>query len=167
MKLNGVTDIELKFSIHAIAHKMYNSSRPNSVPCEAVDLAYKIVKNDLEFDLAELQLIQFSKNLESIRATKPNPWKFGPLLVCLFFYVQNFFPSKGTIVWRKNLLVLYQINEFITELGDNFASIMDVYFDDFKAKMENRFRIPQTLVEEFEKDICFLVDYDKTYIQAV
>jgi hypothetical protein len=66
LKLNGVTNIELKFAIHALAHKMYSSSRQNSVPCEAIDLAYKIVKNDLVFDLAELQLIQFSKNLESI-----------------------------------------------------------------------------------------------------
>ena len=33
--------------------------------------------------------------------------------------------------------------------------------------MENRYRIPQTLVDEFEKEICFLVDCDKTYIQAV
>lgn len=44
---------------------------------------------------------------------------------------------------------------------------MDAYFDEFKEKMENRFRIPKTLVDEYEKDICFLVDYDKTYIQIV
>lgn len=164
IKLNAVTDVELKFSIHAIAHKMYSSSWWNSVPCEVVDLAYKIVKNDLVFDLAELQLTQFSKNQESIRASKPNPWKFGPLLVCLFFYVHKFFPSKGTVVWQKDRPIMYQINDFITELGDNFASIVDAYFDEFRAKMENRHRIPQTLVDEFEKEICFLVDCDKTYI---
>jgi hypothetical protein len=81
--------------------------------------------------------------------------------------VQKLFPSKGTVVWKKDRPVIYQINEFIIELGDNFENIMDAYFDDFKEKMQNRFRIPKTLVEEYEKDICFLVDYDKTYIQVV
>lgn len=57
MKLNGVSDVELKYAIHAIAHKMYSNSWSNSVHYEAIDLAYKIVKNDLEFNLAELQLI--------------------------------------------------------------------------------------------------------------
>ena len=43
MKLNSVSDMEIKFVIHVIAHKIYSSSRLNSVPCEAVDLAYKVV----------------------------------------------------------------------------------------------------------------------------
>lgn len=167
LKLNGVTDLELKYAIHAIALKMYSSSRPNSAPCEVVDLAYKTMKKDLEFDLVELQLVQFNKNLESIRAAKPNPCNFGSLLVCLLFYVLKFFPSKGNVVWKKDRLVFYQINDFITELGDNFANVMDAYFNYFKQRIDNRFRIPQTLVEEYDKDICFLVDYDKTYIQAV
>lgn len=66
MKLNGVTNMEIKFSIHVITYKIYSSSQKNSVPCEAVDLAYKIVKNNLSFDLTELQLVQMSKNLERI-----------------------------------------------------------------------------------------------------
>lgn len=148
LKLNGVTDLELKYAIHAIVHKMYSSSQANSVPYEVVDLAYKIVKKDLVFDLPELQLVQFCKNLENIQATKPNPWKFGSLLVCLFFYAQDLFPSKGIVVWEKDRPVLYQINDFITELGDNFANILGAYFDKFKEKMENGFRIPKTLVEE-------------------
>ena len=54
MKLNGVTNMEMMFSIHVIAHKMYSNSRQNSIPCEAVDLAYNVMKKNLSFDLAEL-----------------------------------------------------------------------------------------------------------------
>ena len=52
MKLNGVIDVELKFCIHVISHKIYISSIPKSVPCEVVDLAFKVVKNNLQFDIA-------------------------------------------------------------------------------------------------------------------
>ena len=139
MKVSTVTNVELRFGIHIISHKIYSSSRPNSVPCEAVDLAYKIVKKNVEFDLSELLLSQLNKNMDSIRTSKNNPCKFGSLLTCLFFYIQKLFPSKGTVVWRKNIPILYQMNEFIAEMGENFDSIMDNYFEDFKERMNNRF----------------------------
>ena len=56
MKINNVSNVELRFGIHIIAHKIYSSSRLNSVPCEAIDLAYKVVKKNLEFDLSDLLL---------------------------------------------------------------------------------------------------------------
>ena len=56
MKISSVTNMELKFNIYVIAHKIFSLSRLNSVSCEAVDLAYKIVKNNLSIDLAELLL---------------------------------------------------------------------------------------------------------------
>ena len=56
MKISYVIDMELNFGIHIIAHKIYSLSRPNSVSCEAIDLAFKVVKNNLSLDLAELML---------------------------------------------------------------------------------------------------------------
>ena len=134
------------------------------MPYEVVDLAYKVVKKNLEYDLVDLMLKQLNKNMESIRTSKNNPCKFGSLLTCLFFYVQKFFPSKGSVVWRKDTPVLYQINEFIAEMGDNFDNIMDNYFEVFKEKMNNRFQIPQKLVEDYKDDVYFMVDSDRVYI---
>ena len=57
MKLNNVTDMEIKFSIDVIINKIYNSSHPNSMPCEVVDLAYKVVKKNLSFELSKLHHI--------------------------------------------------------------------------------------------------------------
>ena len=105
--------------------------------------------------------------MDSIQTSKNNPCKFGSLLTCLFFYVQKFFPSKGMIEWRKDVLVLYQMNEYIVELGENFEGIMDSYFEVFKEKMNNRFQIPQKLVEDYKDDICFMVEKDRVYIQAI
>ena len=73
LKINNVTDVELRFGIHIIAHKIYSSSQLNNVPCEVVDLAYKVVKKNLEFDLSDLLLKQLNKNMDSIRTSKNNP----------------------------------------------------------------------------------------------
>ena len=56
MKISSVIDAELKFGIHVIAHKIYSLSCQNSVSCEVVDLAYKVVKNNLSYDLENLLL---------------------------------------------------------------------------------------------------------------
>ena len=148
MKINKVTDMDLKFGVHVIAQKIYSSSHLKNMSCEAIDLSLKVVKNNMSFDLAELMLNQFNKNMESIRTSNNNLCKFGSLLTFLFFFVQNFFPSKGSVIWRKDVPILYQNNEYITEMGENFVSIMDNYFDSFKEKMNNRFIIPKKLVED-------------------
>ena len=44
---------------------------------------------------------------------------------------------------------------------------MDNYFDAFKEKMNNRFRIPKKLVEDYKDDVCFMVDCDRVYIQVI
>ena len=107
LKISSVTDVDLRFGIHIIAHKIYSSSQSNSVPCEAVNLAYKIIKKNMEFDLLDVLLKQLNKNTDSVKTSKNNSFKFSFLLTCLFFYVQKFFPSKGIVVWRKDTLVLY------------------------------------------------------------
>ena len=55
----------------------------------------------------------------------------------------------------------YMPNAYIFEMGKNYNSIMDNYFDAFKEKMKNRFWIPRKLVEDFKDDVCFMVDSDK------
>ncbi len=65
------------------------------------------------------------------------------------------------------MLVLYQINEYIVEMGENYSSIMDNYFDASKEKMNNGYRIPKKLVEDYKDDVCFMVDSDEVYIQTV
>ena len=66
--------------------------------------------------------------------------------------------------WRKNVPVLYQINEYIAEIDEIFESIMDNYFEAFKEKMNNRFKIPKKLVNDYHDDVCFMVDCDNVYI---
>ena len=67
-------------------------------------------------------------------------------------------------MWRKDTPILYQINEFIEEMGKFFERVMDICFEIFKENMNNRFWIPPKLVEDYKDDICFMVDCDRVYI---
>ena len=107
MKISSVTDMELKFRIHVVAQTIYSSSHLNNMSCKVVDLALKVVKNNMSFKLSKMMLIQFNKNMESIKTLNNNPCNFGSLLACLFFFVQFFSPSKGSVIWRKDVPILY------------------------------------------------------------
>ena len=87
MSIDSILDLLISFIVKVIAHKFFQSSRPNSVFCMVVDLGYKIVKRDHTYDLAKLSLQKLSKNLEAIRKTKSESCEFGSLLVSKFFYV--------------------------------------------------------------------------------
>lgn len=108
---------------------------------------------------------QINENLATIRRTKGTQCKFGAILVCIFFYFQNEFPSFGKVAWKTDRIGISQVNNYIEQLGDNFDSIMTSYYEDFKKIMKQRTRIPVSLVEKHVNDICFLVDIDFTYIQ--
>ena len=49
-------------------------------------------------------------------------------------------------------------------MGENFESIMDAYFENFKENIESSLRISNKHVDDYEKDIWFLGDYDKVLL---
>ena len=52
-------------------------------------------------------------------------------------------------------------------MGENFKRVMENYFEVFKEKINNQFRVPPKLVENYKDDVCFMVNCDTVYIQAV
>ena len=99
-------------------------------------MGYKIVKKDHTYDLAKLQLQQIMENLGAIRRFKSAQCKFGSILISIFFYVQNEFPSFGKVSWKTNKFVVVQVNEYIEQMGENFQTIMTSYFEDIKMSMK-------------------------------
>ena len=51
MIIDTITDPLIAFVVRVIAHKFYQSSRLNNVPCITVDMGDKIVKKDHTYDL--------------------------------------------------------------------------------------------------------------------
>ena len=113
MSKDCIEDPLIEFVVHVIAHKFYQSSRLNSMSCDAIYLGYKIVKKDHEYDLVELHLQKLIENLEVVRKDKNISCKFGSLLVCIFFHVQNYFPTVGRVTWDRNKTIVDQLNELI------------------------------------------------------
>ena len=101
MTIDTISDPLIEFSIKVISHKFYQSSRLNNVPYIVVDVGYKIVKKDHTYDLIELQLQQLVEKLGAIKKIKSAQCKFGSILICIFFYMKNTFPTFGTIAWKK------------------------------------------------------------------
>lgn len=125
------------------------------------------MKKGLQLNLAEFMLGQLEENMRTIKVARSNTCKFGSLLLCTFFYLQNFFPSVGSVEWDINRPIIIQNSEFVQNLGKNFEPIVEDYFGKFNERMEKRTRIPAQLVEKFKDDICFLVDADTTLIKVV
>ena len=157
----------IDFTVRVISHRFYQSSRLNSVPCIAIDVAYKIVKKDHNYDLAELMMQKINEKLGAIRKSKGAQCKFGAVSVCMFFYVMKEFPLVGKVNWDQKKTIIEQINGFIAQMGENFDARMTSYFEYFKKSMKQRMRIPVSLVEQHVKYIFFLVDIEYTYIQTV
>ena len=76
------------------------------------------------------------ENLGAIRKSKSSQCRFGSILVCIFFYVQNEFPYFGKVGWKTNRSVATQVNEYIEHMGENFESVMISYFEAFKKSMK-------------------------------
>ena len=102
MIIDTITKPLLDFAMRAISHKFYQSNRLNRIPYIVVDVAYKLVKKDHTYDLAELMLQQINENLGAIKRSKGSQCKFGSVLVCIFFYVMEEFPSIGKVNWNSN-----------------------------------------------------------------
>ena len=120
MTIDTIKDPLIDFSLRIISHKFYQYSKLNSVPCIAVDVSYKLVKKDHTYDLAELMVQQINENLGAIRKSKGAQYKFGAVLVCMFFYVMKEFPSIGKVNWDQDKTIIEQINGFIAQMGKNF-----------------------------------------------
>lgn len=71
------------------------------MPCMAVSQLQNIIVKDHEYDLAKLQRSQLAENLTSIRKIKNSMHKFGSLIMCITFYVQNYFLLLA-IFFRSN-----------------------------------------------------------------
>ena len=106
------------------------------------------------------------ENLGAIRKSKGAQCNLGSILICIFLYVLEEFPSFGKVNWKSNKSAITQINEYIEKMGDNFEPQMTSYFKDFKKSMKQRSIIPLSLVEQHINDIYFIVSIDHTYIQA-
>lgn len=143
LNISTIKDPAVKFAAHVIGYKIFQSSRPNSVPYNTMDMAYKIVKKDHRVDLAKLLLHQLHDNMKKIKENKSNTCKYRSLLVCTFLYLQKFVPGIGKVNWQSVKLITAQISDMMRSLGDNVNKDFHAYFKEFQTRMQKRSKIPK------------------------
>src|SRR5271156_5742188 len=115
----------------------------NIISSTATSTTYKIIKQGKKMDLVEILLHQFEENMCTIRSSRKNTCKFGSLIMCIFFYFKEYFPSIGKVTWDTSTPITIQIGEFIESLGKIFDNIMHEYFKIIKEVLQARTRLPK------------------------
>jgi len=168
MTVEDITEPDVKFASMIIGYKIYHSSRENSVPGTAIYTAYQMLKENADYDLCELLVNQLFENLQ-IKKDKKNSFKYGNLILCLFFYYMNELPRSSGWIWQNDRPVAIQIRDYLHGLGDAKARKIALwgYFKNFQSMMHARERIPQSLVEKYRDTVCFMVETDQCLMEAV
>jgi len=169
MTIDDISDPDVKFASMIIGYKIYHSSRENSIPGTAIYTAYEMLRKNADYDLCQLLLNQLMENLQKIKKDKKNSFKYGGLILCLFFYFMNELPGSNGWVWENDRPIAIQIRDYLHGLGDNKAQNIALwgYFKNFQNMMQARERIPQSLVEKYKDTICFMVETDQCLMEAV
>lgn len=138
MSVNNINDPVVKYASMVIGYRIYYSSRLNSIATASIHIAYQMVKENVDYDLAEALRSQLMVNLEAIKKDKKLRFKFGQLILSLFFYCQNYFPSIGDMQWISGTPALLQMKNSIIMIKDKYDNISWGYFKEFQNKIHAR-----------------------------
>lgn len=110
MMIDDIATMDVKFSSMVIGYKIYHSSWENSISGTTIYVAYEMVKQNVDYDLCELLIGQLLENLGKIRKDKKNIFKYGNLLICLFFILHiGEVLGVGKVQWNNDKLFRYRI----------------------------------------------------------
>lgn len=77
-------------------------------------------------------------------------------------YFTKEIPGTGHKDFGYDTPVGKQLQEAFTGMGTDRDNNITYYFKTFQSKMRARERIPQSIVEKYDKQICFLIKRDET-----
>lgn len=111
MIVNSIKNDLVKYACMVIGYQTLSASKINSISAAMVNVTYRMIKEDASFDLCTDMQRQLLLNLKSIKQDNALRFKFGQLLVGLFFYFQGYFLGVGEIQWSADQPVTEQIKE--------------------------------------------------------
>lgn len=160
MTINDIIELGVRFSSMVIRYKTYHSNWDNFVSGTLIYVAYQMINENAENDLCELLQSQLIENIGKIKNNKKNSFKYGNLLLCLFFYFMNEFARVGKVQWEGDRPVAIQIKDILYRIGDRKERKTAIwgYFKSFQSEMQARERIPKSIVEKHKDTICFMVN---------
>lgn len=123
MTVNNINYPAMKYASMVIGYRIYYSSGMNNIPTTTIHTAYWMVKENVDYDLVEALRSQLMVNLEAVKKDKTLRFKFGQLILGLFFYFQNYFLGIGDVQWIEGTPTLIQMKNNIRMLKEKFDNI--------------------------------------------
>ena len=90
MKVNNIQDEEVKVISKILGYKFNNSSSVDSIPAGFIHTTYVAVHGE-EVNLCEIVHTQLLENITKMKTTKRTVFRFGYLLMNIFFYAAKKF----------------------------------------------------------------------------
>lgn len=109
MTINDILMHDIKFASMVIEYMIYHSSYKNFVSGTAIYAAYEMIKENKKYDLCELLWSKLMKNLTKIKQDKKNTFKYGTLILSLFFFFMNEISRIENVQWAYDKPVAIQI----------------------------------------------------------
>lgn len=99
MTIDDILEDGIHFASMVIGYKIYYSSQKNFVSGTTVYTAYEMPRENKKYDLCELLQSELINYLKKIKENKKNPFKYGTLLLCIFFYFKSEILGVGLVHW--------------------------------------------------------------------
>lgn len=167
LKVSDITDNNVKYYSMVIGYKVAHTNRLNYVSSLCIHSANEMVKNNAKIDICEWLKDELIENLDKIKGDKKGTFRFGNLIVCLMLYFSKEIPGIGQRDFAYDISARKHIKEAITDMGSEGDKKVKDYFKKFQAKMRQRERIPQNIVDKYDKHICFVIKRDEIWMEAV
>lgn len=115
LTINPIRSSIVRYATMLIGYKIYYTNRDNLVIATVIHVAQDMVEKNFDYDLCELLQQQLMEKLE---IKKKYVFKYGILVMCLFFYFSREVSMVGIVNWSSARLVAHQIGDYMRGLGD-------------------------------------------------
>lgn len=169
MTIDDILEDDIRFASMMIGYNIYYSSQMKFVSGTAIYVTYDMLRENNKYDLCKLLRTKLIKNLKKIKENKKHPFKYGTLLLCIFFYFKNEISGVGPMQWAFDRPVGVQIQEYLYSYNDSKVQITNLwgYFKNFQEEIHERERILKSIVKKYVDTIYFMVDTDQCLKEAV
>lgn len=166
--ISKIQQDDVRYLCKILTSKFCANSREDDMATGMIHVAYLMCVDKIQVDMCEILRIQLFENLEKIKKTKNSQFRFSSLITYMFFDLIRRFPFTIGDDWNDGKTTMERINQvYMRHLIDKVNESVVLVIKTFQSLMKNRSRIPQSIVEKYKNEICFMVDTDFTYIEAV
>lgn len=159
---------DVRYVSKILTSKFCANYREDDMAAGMVHTTYLMCVEKVQVDKCEILRIHLFENLEKIKKTKNSQFRFSSLITYMLFQLLRRFPYIIGEDWNDNTNTMDIINKvYLRHPVDKVNESTTLVMKTFKNQMRKRSRIPPVIVEKYKNEICFMVDIDFTFVEAV